>query len=143
MARGSRETSFTLNTGSVATPVQSPMAVDIESIECKINNEKVSWYDFASIWQKNKVVAKNWEMSMSGKVNDSDVAIAFLQALAWSNTIGEEINNNTLTITFPDASVLTLPCVVELGKVFGGDSNGLDEFDIVFSGSDAGEPSLA
>lgn len=112
---------------------------DMETFGIAFDNGVEEWNPLdQSGWVRRLMTAKSITISLSGKRNYGDPGNDYVASLAYVN--GNDATAN-LSVTFPDASTLTMSCVVNVTACDGGDSTAVAALE--FECMSDGEPVYA
>lgn len=129
------ENQFKINTkGREAGEENKKTIADMETFQPKINGNVVEWDAIDQKgWKRRLMTGKDLSISFKGKRNIGDAGNDYIAGLALKN--GTDVNS-ILDWTFPDGTIVSIPCVVNVTLCGGGESNDADglEFEILSDG---------
>ena len=123
----------TSGTGTSATETYKTIA-DMESFSVSFDDNVEEWTPMTTNgWVRRLKTGKGVTISINGKRNVGDDGNNYIAGLAFKS--GAECNSK-LKWTFPDGTVVTLPCVINVTAI-GGDSTNVDplEFECLSDGA--------
>ena len=124
------EVKLEVNTVGRITPGTFVEPLDITSIAVTLDDGIEEWNPLdMKGWVRRLKTVKSLTVSCDGKRNYGNPGNDYLAGLMLSN--GAE-SNSIVKLTFPDTSVLSIPCVIDVKSVGGGASTDVAELNIEF-----------
>lgn len=114
------EIEFKINTAGRTTPGTFATVADMETFSPAFDNGVEEWTPMDTKgWMRRLMTAKSITFGLNGKRQYGDPGNDYVAGLAYLN--GNDCNS-VLEVLFPNGDTFTMPCVVNVTTVGGGDS---------------------